>query len=59
MTKSEFKDIVLSAHAEYFPKASPANRDSFVGVLIEDLEGTDIELEDDEDDAPYEEEDGY
>ncbi len=48
MTRSEFRDYVLSAHAEYFPKANATNRDAFIAVLMDDLEGTDIELESDE-----------
>ncbi len=60
MTKSEFHDLVASAFAEYFPKL---NSDDFVAALIDDLQGTDIELEDDsnEDDyyAPGHDDEGY
>lgn len=48
MKRSEFKDIVTSAHAEYFPKANRGTVSSFVAVLIDELEGSDVELEDDE-----------
>jgi len=48
MTRKEFHDLVASAHAEYFPKASAANRDNFISTLMDDLEGSDIELENDE-----------
>lgn len=48
MKRSEFKDIVASAHAEYFPKANLTTVHNFIAVLIDELEGSDVELEDDE-----------
>jgi hypothetical protein len=58
MTKKEFKDVVLSAHAEYFPKASVPNTKEFIQAVIDELEGTFIDfeddgLEDDPDDSDY------
>lgn len=49
MTKSEFHDYVVSAFTEYFPKISEENRSDFIATLIDDLQGTDIDLEDDVD----------
>jgi hypothetical protein len=53
MTKAEFHDLVASAFTEYFPKIGEHSRDSFIDQLIDDLQGTDIALEDDSDGDEY------